>query len=205
MPIMYEQKSQEPKSYFEIVGTFFGAVGNFVFSSIEAIVIALAISVVLYLFFMTPHEVVGTSMFPTYQNGEHLIANKVVYRFSKPQKGDVVIFKYSDEQDFIKRVIATPGDKLALKDGKYYLNGQPIDETKYLDPTIYTSGGEYLKEGEEITIEEGYYFVSGDNRPHSSDSRSFGPISEKNVKGRVWLVYFPFENFRIIRNNVYDK
>ncbi|MCK9368485.1 signal peptidase I [Candidatus Dojkabacteria bacterium] len=199
---MYEQNSQK-KTFMESVGGVFAAVGGFLFSSIEAIVIALAISVVLYLFFMTPHEVVGTSMVPTYQNGEHLIANKVIYKLTKPKRGDVIIFKYSDTQDFIKRVIAIPGDKLTLKDGRYFINGQAIDETKYLDPSIYTSGEEYLKEGEEITIEKDMYFVSGDNRPHSSDSRTFGPISLNAIKGRVWLVYYPFENFRFINNNVY--
>lgn len=199
---MYE-KVEEAKTPLESLSSFLAGIGSFIFSSIEAIVVALAISVVLYLFFMTPHEVVGTSMFPTYQNGEHLIANKVIYRFSKPQRGDVIIFKYSDTQDFIKRIIALPGETVALRDGRYFVNNKLLDESAYLDSTVYTSGGEYLKEGEEITVPEDMYFVSGDNRPHSSDSRTFGPIDFNNIKGKVWVIYYPFERFRFEKHVVY--
>lgn len=192
---MYEQ-IEEKKSPLEIVGTLLAAIGGFIFSSIEAIVVALAISVVLYLFFMTPHEVVGSSMFPTYQNGEHLIANKILYTISKPKRGDVVIFKYSEEQDFIKRVIGLPGERVSIKDGKYYVDGTLLKESSYLDSTVYTSGGEVLHEGEELEVPQGMYFVSGDNRPHSSDSRAFGPIDLPDIKGKVWLIYFPFDRFR---------
>lgn len=200
---MYE-KVEEAKTPLESLSSFLAGIGSFIFSSIEAIVVALAISVVLYLFFMTPHEVVGTSMFPTYQNGEHLIANKVVYRFSKPQRGDVVIFKYSDSQDFIKRIVALPGETVALRDGRYFVNNKLLDESVYLNSTVYTSGGEYLKEGEEITVPEDMYFVSGDNRPHSSDSRAFGPIDFNNIKGKVWVIYYPFERFRLEKHVVYE-
>ena len=192
---MYEQ-IEEKKSSFEVTGSVLAAIAGFIFSSIEAIIVALAISVVLYLFFMTPHEVVGESMFPTYHNGEHLIANKIVYSYSKPKRGDVVIFKYSAEQDFIKRIIGMPGDVVALKDGRYYINGVILDESAYLNNTVYTSGGEYLREGEETTVPEKMYFVSGDNRPHSSDSRAFGPIGVNEIKGKVWLIYFPMDRFR---------
>lgn len=200
---MYEQV-EEKKTSMEITSSILASIGGFIFSSIEAIIVALAISVVLYLFFMTPHEVVGTSMFPTYHNGEHLIANKIVYRLSKPQRGDVVIFKYSDTQDFIKRIIGLPGDTVSLKDGRYFINGKVLDEGKYLDSTVYTSGGEYLREGEEVSVPENMYFVSGDNRPHSSDSRAFGPIDTNDIKGKVWLIYFPLERFRAEKHVSYD-
>lgn len=194
---MYEKKEIK-RSPLEKFSMALAAFAGFVFSGIEAIVVALAISVVLYLFFMTPHEVVGTSMVPNFQNGEHLIANKVIYRFSTPQRGDVVIFKYSDTQDFIKRIVGMPGDEVSLRDGKIYLNGSQFDETDYLDPTVYSSGGDGLSEGETITVPEDEYFVAGDNRPHSSDSRSFGTIERSSVKGKAWIVYFPFDQFRVI-------
>jgi signal peptidase I len=199
---MYEENKTTPTRY-EKVGTFFAALGAFIFSSIEAIVVALAISVVLYLFFMTPHEVVGTSMVPNFQNGEHLIANKIIYSISEPKRGDVVIFKYSDTQDFIKRVIGMPGDTISLKDGKMYVNGQQLNETEYLSDIVYTSGGDYLREGETIEVAEGMYFVSGDNRPHSSDSREFGPVDAGTIKGKAWLVYYPFGEFRIVKHAKY--
>ncbi len=201
---MYEIDNSKPTPV-ENISSVFGAIGAFILSSIEAIVIALAISVVLYLLFMTPHEVVGTSMVPTFQNGEHLIANKILYKISKPQRGDIIIFKYSDTEDFIKRVIGTPGDTIQIKDGRYIVNGKELDESNYLDASVYTSGGQYLHEGESIIVPDGMYWVSGDNRPHSSDSRDFGPIRFSAIKGKVWLVYFPFEQARFVKHATYPN
>jgi signal peptidase I len=200
--MQYERQVKEitPMEKFSSV---LAAIAAFVFSFIEAIVVALAISVVLYLFFMTPHEVVGTSMVPNFQNGENLIANKITYSLSDPKRGDVIIFKYSDTQDFIKRVIGEPGDTVSLRDGKLYVNDNQLDETEYLDPAVYTSGGSFLHEGESIVVPEGEYFAAGDNRPHSSDSREFGTITKNSIKGKAWMVYFPFDNFRFIANPEY--
>ena len=201
---MYEIDNSKPTS-IETASSIFAAIGAFILSSIEAIVIALAISVVLYLLFMTPHEVVGTSMVPTFQNGEHLIANKIIYKISKPNRGDIIIFKYSDTEDFIKRIIGLPGDTIQVKDGKYYVNGNALDESNYLDSSVYTSGGQYLHEGETITVPANMYWVSGDNRPHSSDSRDFGPINFSAIKGKVWLVYFPFNQARFVKHATYPN
>ena len=90
-----------------------------------------------------------------------------------------------------------------LKDGKIYINGNELDESAYLSDTIYTNGGDYIKEGESKVIPEGEYFVCGDNRPHSSDSRTFGPIEKVDIKGKAWIVYFPFTEFRIVRHESY--
>lgn len=133
------------------------------------------------------------------------MANKLLYRFQDPQRGDVIIFKYSDTQDFIKRVIGLPGDKVMLKDGHIYINDQLLDESAYLSNSIYTNGGEFLHEGESITVPDNEYFVCGDNRPHSSDSRTFGPVSKDNIKGKAWLVYFPFSQFRIAQHETYSN
>jgi signal peptidase I len=200
--MMYEQEKVE-RTIFERVSFFFAALGGFIFSSIEAIVVALAISVVLYLFLMTPHEVVGTSMVPNFQNGEHLIANKIAYQIGKPQRGDVVIFQYSETQDFIKRVVGLPGDSISLRDGRFYVNDQLLNEADYLEESVYTSGGDFLKEGETVEVPTGEYFVAGDNRPHSSDSRFFGPVEEEAIKGKAWMVYFPFDNFRFVKHAEY--
>lgn len=200
---MYENK-KETKTSTEKISSTFASIGKFIMSFLETVVVALVISVVLYLFIMTPHEVVGNSMHPTYKNGEYLMANKITYRISEPQRGDVIIFKYSDTQDFIKRIIGLPGDIILLTDGKIYVNNKLLPETDYLDNTIYTNGGDYLKEGQTITVEEGEYFVCGDNRPHSSDSRTFGTIEETDIKGKAWIVYFPFNDFRIVQHQEYS-
>ncbi|HCC67608.1 TPA: signal peptidase I, partial [Patescibacteria group bacterium] len=120
---MYEVSKEEPKEGKEKIVSILGSIGSFIYSFVETVVIALVIAVVLYLFLMTPHEVLGNSMHPTYKNGEYLMANKVLYRFSEPRRGDVIIFKYSETQDFIKRIIGVPGDSLTIKDGKILING----------------------------------------------------------------------------------
>ena len=200
---MYDSEPEE-LTQTEKISSVLGSIGKFILSFLETVVVALVISVVLYLFIMTPHEVVGNSMHPTYKNGEMLMANKVLYKFKEPTRGDVIIFKYSDTQDFIKRIIGLPGETVMLKDGKLYINGNLLDESNYLSSSIYTNGGDYLKEGETITIPEGRYFVCGDNRPHSSDSRMFGPIDSKDIKGKAWIVYFPFNQFRLVKHESYS-
>ncbi len=201
---MYEPTETVETTQIEKMSSVFSSVGQFILSFLETIVVALVISVVLYLFIMTPHEVLGNSMHPTYKNGEMLMANKLLYRFSKPQRGDVIIFKYSETQDFIKRIIGLPGDKVMLKDGKIHINGTMLDESNYLNSSIYTNGGDYLKEGETVTLPEDKYFVCGDNRPHSSDSRVFGPIESSRIKGKAWIVYYPFNQFRIVKHEKYN-
>lgn len=201
---MYE-KIEEVETPTQKVSSVFASIGKFIISFLETVVVALVISIVLYIFVMTPHEVVGNSMHPTYKNGEYLMANKITYRVRDPQRGDVVIFKYTDTQDFIKRIIALPGDTVMLKDGQLYVNGILLDESNYLESTVYTNGGDFLKEGDSKVIPEGEYFVCGDNRPHSSDSRAFGPVDNDDIKGKAWIVYFPFSDFRLVRHEEYPN
>jgi len=199
---MYELATEEVNPQRKAT-EFIGSIGKAIYSLIETILVALVLAIVLYLFIMTPHEVVGNSMHPTYKNGEFLMANKITYRISEPKRGDVIIFKFSDTQDFIKRVIGIPGDEVMIKDGKIYINSEMLDESNYLSSSVITNGGEYLHEGQSITIEQGKYFVCGDNRTNSSDSRVFGPIEKEAIKGKAWIVYFPFSEFRIVQHESY--
>ena len=202
---MYEETQQQEISPTQKISSVFASIGQFILSFLETVVVALVISIVLYIFIMTPHEVIGNSMHPTYKNGEYLMANKVTYRIKDPERGDVVIFRYSDTQDFIKRVIALPGDTVMLKDGQLYINNIRLDESNYLSDSVYSSGGDFLKEGESKEIPEGEYFVCGDNRPHSSDSRTFGPVGRDDIKGKAWIVYFPFSEFRVVEHEMYPN
>lgn len=202
---MYETTPEQQLETKEKISSFFASIGQFLFSFLETVIVALVITVVLYLFVMTPHEVVGNSMHPTYKNGEYLMANKISYKLHKPERGDVIIFKYSDTQDFIKRIIGLPGDTVMLKDGKIYINGVILNESDYLSESIYTNGQDYLKEGQSITVPEGEYFVCGDNRNHSSDSRAFGSVKLQNIKGKAWIVYFPFSQFRLVKHQSYSN
>ncbi len=196
---MYEKKQKkENSSPFAVVSNVLGSVTQFVFNTIEAVVIALALSIIFYLFIATPHEVVGRSMVPNFQSGEYLIGNKIGYKFSEPQRGDVIIFEYDENTDYIKRIIGLPNENISIQNGKIHINNQMLDETEYLDPSVLTRGSDFLQEGSTVSISEDKYFVLGDNRPNSSDSRDFGPIGRDQIKGKAWLVYFPFTDFRFI-------
>jgi len=139
-------------------------------------------------------------MDPTFHDKELLITNKIQYKLKNPVRGDVVIFKSprNKEIDYIKRIIGLPGDTVRLQNSIFYINGQKLDESSYLAPTVITSAGSFLSEGETITVPEGEYFVVGDNRPHSSDSREFGPIALNDFIGKALFRYWPISEFWII-------
>ncbi len=170
----------------------FGVIWEFV----EAIVFAAAIFTIVYLFFMQPNQVKGSSMYPTFYDGEYILTDKISYRLGKPAHGDVVVFKSPRDQDvdFIKRIIGLPGDSVYVQGGRVYLNKQLLDEP-YLPAGIYTRPGSFAREGALINIPEDRYFVLGDNRVHSSDSREWGLVTTDEFIGRVFFRYFPFSRF----------
>lgn len=162
----------------------------------QTLVVFAAIGTVIYLFVAQPHKVSGNSMFPNFHNADYIITDKVSYRFSLPQRGDVVVFKNPKDpsQDFIKRVIGLPGEKVKVQGGKVYINGKILEEP-YLKPEVYTTTGAFLQEGKEMIVNEGSTIVMGDNRPNSSDSREWGLLPNEKIIGRVILRYFPPPDF----------
>lgn len=150
----------------------------------QTALISLGIFLFVYIFLVQPHRVKGDSMVSNFQDGELLLTEKVSYRFSEPKRGDVVVFEapVGRQVDFIKRIIGLPGDRVEIKGGSVFVNGNKI-----LEPYISA-----LTQGEEnVKLGENEYFVLGDNRTASSDSRIFGSIKRKSIRGRVWFVYWP--------------
>lgn len=176
----------------------------FFFDILESIVVALAIFVVIYLFLYQPHQVKGGSMEPNFHDGEYILTDKISYRFGDPQLGDVVVFKspQNKEIDYIKRIIGVPGDRVQLLKGVFYINGKKLEEN-YIPPENFLYGGSFLREGEEIVVPNNHYFVVGDNRPRSSDSREWGPIEKTDIIGRSFMRYFPFNRFGLIEKPNY--
>lgn len=150
----------------------------------QTALISLAIFLFVYIFLVQPHRVKGESMSPNFEDGELLLTEKVSYRFGKPKRGDVIVFEapVGNKVDFIKRIIGTPGDTITVKNGEVLVNDVKLNET-YIK--IETQGDEVKKIGADE------YFVLGDNRGASSDSRVFGPIKKSVIRGRVWFVYWP--------------
>lgn len=172
---------------------------NFFMDFLETSVVALSIFVVIYLFLIQPHEIKGGSMEPTFHNNEYILTDKISYRFKEPQRGDVIIFKAprNPDVDYIKRVIGLPKERIKILKGYVYINGEMLNEPYLVDKTIALPGNT-IQEGVEITIPEGYYFVMGDNRPHSSDSREFGPIPNNLIIGHAILRYWPIGQMGIV-------
>ncbi len=168
---------------------------------IEVFVVSASIFVVVYLFLVQPHQVKGSSMFPTFKDGEYLLTDKVTYRTRAPEWGDVVIFKapINENFDFIKRVIAVAGDKVKVAGGKVYVNEQQLNED-YLPPEYTTQPGQFLKEGVTYEVPAGFIMTFGDNRDHSSDSRDWGPVPLGNIVGKAFFRYWPANAIGLIVN-----
>jgi len=180
--------------------------GQFFLDTIQAIVMALSIFIIVYLFLFQPHQVKGSSMYVSFEDGEFLLTDKISYRFHSPARGDVIVFKAPKtepcseiECEYIKRIIGMPGDRVMVFKGKVYVNGQPLWET-YLSSEMVTSAGLAMPEGQEITVPENYYLAMGDNRTHSRDGREFGPIPRQSIVGRAFFRYWPIDRIGIVNH-----
>ena len=184
----------DPEVYYEYTPKkgFFENLGTHIIDFIQTFVVFGAIFALIYLFVAQFHKVSGQSMFPTMHNGDFLITEKISYRFGEPNRGQIVVLKNprNDAQDFIKRIIAVPGDTVKIENNSIFLNGGLLDET-YLPPGIPTRGGTFLQDGSSATMGPNQYLVIGDNREHSSDSREFGPVGKEKLIGRALLRYWP--------------
>jgi signal peptidase I len=176
-----------------------------IFDFLQGIVVVLAVMVMVYLFIMSPQEINGQSMDPTFHNGEYILTNKIEFKLSDPKRGDIVIFKSPADKsvDYIKRVIGLPGEDIRISNNAYYVNGKKLDESQYLGSDVPIFGGTFLSENQDYIVPPGKYFVSGDNRPHSSDSREFGPIAKDDFIGKAFFRYWPFTRVGLITNPFY--
>ena len=182
---------------------------------VEAIVLALIVFLLIQ-GSVRNFKVDGSSMHPTVEGGQYLLVNKLVYfkldtaRLSRiipfwhvdqssahfaihpPKRGDVIVFQFpvDPSKDFVKRVIGLPGEVVQMTDGQVYIDGVPLAEPYLPGPDLTTRQPTHLGEKE--------YFVLGDNRRSSNDSRSWGPVPEENVLGKVWVVYWPFSQFQLL-------
>lgn len=182
--------------------TVLKGIGVFFVDTIQTILLAASVFLVIYIFLFRPFQVSGDSMDPTFKNKEYILTNLIAMRFEDPKPGDVVVFKSptDENKDFIKRIMGVPGDTVRIEEGVVYVNDQKVDESAYLSNSVYTTGGAFLQDGEEVIVSDGMYFVMGDNRPYSSDSREWGFLKKSDIIGKSFFVYWPVTDFRVIKN-----
>lgn len=170
---------------------FWQKASEFIWEMVRVAVISLAIIIPVRYFLIQPFYVKGASMEPNFYDHEYLIIDEISYRFNQPQRGDIVVFKYPKDpkQFFIKRVVGLPGERVKIEDNKIYIDGTILNEA-YLD-----SGAETvlaLRGYGDVVLGSDEYFLLGDNRSQSLDSRSFGPVKREYIIGRTWLRGWPF-------------
>ncbi len=185
------------------------SIGNILLDTLEVFVMALALFAVAYLFLFQPHQINGNSMYPTFRDKEMLITEKVSFYIRKPQRGEIIVFKYpkAPEYDYIKRVIGLPEETIQIKNGRIiiYNNQNPegfILEEPYLNGSE-TVSGRFLKENKKYELPEDGYFLMGDNRKKSSDSRDWGVVREDEIVGKAWFRYWPPQTFAFIEHPQY--
>jgi signal peptidase I len=183
---------------------------------VEAIITALVLALLIRTFVVQAFKIPSGSMIPTLVIGDHILVNKFLYGtqipftdkriliFREPEKGDIIVFKYPENptKDFIKRVIATEGDTIEEKNKIVYVNGEPVVETYayHYDPTMRSDSDRRDTFGR-ILVPKDKIFVMGDNRDHSYDSRFWGFVDEKEVKGKAFIIYWSWDPDKWVRFN----
>jgi signal peptidase I len=159
------------------------------------LLVSLAISAFIIIFLYQPVKVEGTSMMPGLEDQERIFVNKFVYRWEPIQRGDIVVFRYPRDtsKSYIKRVVGVAGDRVRIENGQVYVNGQAVDED-YV-PSEYADARSYA----EVTVPAHSYFVLGDHRTMSNDSRDFGPVNERFIYGKAVFGYWPMEKLGRLR------
>jgi signal peptidase I len=159
------------------------------------LIISLAISAFIIIFLYQPVKVEGTSMMPSLEDQERIFVNKFVYRLEPIERGDIVVFRYPRDpsKSYIKRVIGMVGDRIRIDGGQVYVNGEPLDEP-YV-PVEYTDSRSYP----ETVVPPDSYFVLGDHRSMSQDSREFGSVNQSYIYGKAVFGYWPMDKLGRVR------
>ena len=168
----------------------------------EAILVAVLLALLIRTFVVQAFKIPSGSMIPTLLVGDHILVNEFLYRFRDPARGDVVVFKYpvDESRDFIKRVIGVGGEDVFIKDQKIYVNCRPPDQScrPLADPwgKYEERFGSVSESFGPVHVPPGSYFVMGDNRNNSQDSRYWGFVKREKIKGRAFLIYWSWDSER---------
>jgi signal peptidase I len=159
----------------------------------EIVIIMVVIFVVMH-YIVRPIEVIGSSMYPTLEDKEYGISNVIGTKLNHIERFDIVIVYIEEKDEYIvKRVIGMPGETVSYSDGQLYINGEPMDEPFLDEDYVASYNGSFMTDVEPITLGDDEYYCLGDNRPHSTDSRYYGPFKKENIIAKGVLVIYPFD------------
>lgn len=182
---------------------------RYLYEIIKTIVIVIIMYLLIRTFIFQPFEVDGSSMEPTLHNNEFLLVQKVTSYFKDIQRGDVIVFRYPNDPkvSYVKRIVGLPGDKVAISQGKVTIynsqtpNGLVLDENYLVQGQQTRVNNDYSEH--DWTVGANEYFVMGDNRDHSDDSRSWNFVPKSNIIGQVWLTVYPIKDFGTVEKVSY--
>ena len=171
--------------------------------NVEVVITAAILALIIRGFVVQAFKIPTGSMRETLIEGDRILVNKFIYRFTDPKRGDIIVFKYPDDmkKDFIKRLIATGGETVMIKNGDIWVDGRLIENPKAIKQTYYYNKYDtaYGKEGVVIEVPEDNYFVLGDNSASSRDSRYWGFVPKKNLVGKAFVIYWPLTRMRVLK------
>lgn len=172
---------------------------NRVLAAVREVVEVLVMAIVLYVglnMFIPRYEVEGQSMEPNFHTAERVVVSRVNYLFESPHRGDIIVFRHTSGKNLIKRLVGLPGETISMEHGQVYVNGVALNE-----PYVAELCSAYACNNKQWTLGEDEYFVLGDNRNHSLDSHSFGPIHRDQIIGKVLARYWPPDELRVFGIN----
>jgi len=169
------------------------SLGELVWEILQTLILAGLLIVFFRSFVFQNYIVEGNSMLDTLLPNERLIVSRLSYIIGEPQRGDIIVFQYPRDpnRDFVKRIIGMPGETISIQNNHIFIDGQPLPPEPYVHYPEMASLPP-------TTLGDNEYFVMGDNRPGSSDSRSWGPLAKRFIIGKAWLVYFPLNRIHLI-------
>lgn len=168
---------------------------EFVKENGKVLIIAIALAMLIRTFIAEPFKIPTGSMRPTLIEGDRIFVNKFIYRFNKPQRGDVIVFRYPEDpkKAFIKRLIGRPGETVEIKDGNIWINEELVEKPQQVRKIYYYNYGTYGRAAEKIEIPEDSYYVLGDNSASSRDSRYWGFVKRKAILGKAIVKHWPIK------------
>lgn len=171
-------------------------VGSLLRETVETVVLAVLIFLVIRSLVQN-YRIEGQSMEPNLHHGQYLLVNKLAYRLGEFRRGDVIVFHYPNNpaQDYIKRIIGLPGDTVEIRNGELFVNGLTVDEPYDSIPIMRNIPA--------VTVDPGFLYVLGDNRPTSSDTRTWGQLSQEFVIGKAWLAIWPLEESGLVKHTTF--